>query len=106
MDINVQTTAHGACVTGEMTVYTAAALKAGLLEVAGAHSGNSFELDLSAVSEFDTAGLQLILMLSRSATAASRGFHIIACSESVRDALALCRQDALIRESPAKETST
>jgi len=51
-------------VSGEMTIYHAEAMKAGVL---GALMGEArvSAIDLSAVSEFDTSGLQVLLVARR-----------------------------------------
>ena len=48
---------------GEITIYTVAELKSGLIPVLQAH--DETEVDLGAVEEMDTAGLQLMLMVKR-----------------------------------------
>ncbi|MBE7421480.1 MAG: STAS domain-containing protein [Zoogloeaceae bacterium] len=50
---------------GEMTVATAAALRDEMLAALPAEEAAEVELDLSGVSEIDTAGLQLLLQLKR-----------------------------------------
>lgn len=90
---------------GEMTIYCASALKSALLEALRAHPEVAFEIDLSEVTEFDTAGLQLLLMLNRSCTAASRAFRIAACSAAVRDGIDLCSQIELLCSDLRQDTS-
>jgi anti-anti-sigma factor len=105
METLIQASPGGARVTGEMTVYTAAAVKSALLEALRAHQEVAFELDLSEVTELDTAGLQLLLMLNRSCAAASRAFCISACSETARGSIELCRQAELFSSDLRKDTS-
>lgn len=50
-------------IDGEVTIYSVAALKAGLDALAPSLA--EIEIDLSGVSEIDTAGLQLMLMAKR-----------------------------------------
>jgi anti-sigma B factor antagonist len=72
-------------VSGEMTITSASALKPTLLRLL---SGPAMALDLSGVSEIDTSGIQLIVLLKREA--AGRGFSITTYpSEAVRAAFAL-----------------
>lgn len=66
---------------GEMTIYRAAELKDAVLAAAA--------LDLAAVEEIDTAGLQLLLLARREAHAAGRAWRIGARSAAVDDAIAL-----------------
>ena len=49
--------------TGELTIYSAAEVKAGLAEAMAVAS--EIEVDLSGVTEMDTAGLQLMLIAKR-----------------------------------------
>ncbi|MCF6283007.1 MAG: STAS domain-containing protein [Candidatus Polarisedimenticolaceae bacterium] len=62
-------------IDGEMTIYMAEALKADLDK----YLGNSWdlEIDLSAVTELDTAGAQLLLLAARETERAERQFSII-----------------------------
>lgn len=65
MDIDVEhkgQTAHIA-LTGELTIYTAAETKTGL--TSAIEGAKDVEIDLSNVSEIDTAGLQLMLIAKR-----------------------------------------
>ena len=50
---------------GELTVYTAAAMKETLLEAL--QKCNEMELDLAKVGDMDSAGFQLLLLLKREA---------------------------------------
>ena len=52
-----------AAIDGEMTIYTVAVLKDEIERVLGGRG--VLEIDLSAVSELDSAGLQLMLMAKR-----------------------------------------
>jgi anti-anti-sigma regulatory factor len=49
------------------------------------------QLDGSAVEEFDTAGLQLLLSALRTATEARRGLRVVRCSVVLRRALDLAK---------------
>jgi anti-sigma B factor antagonist len=77
-------------VAGDMTVYCAADLKTALLAAVAA--GNS-SLNLSQVQEFDTAGLQLIMLLNRELLG---GLRIVACSPGVRATLELAHLNKLL----------
>lgn len=48
---------------GELTIYTAAEIKAALAEAM--ETSSAIEVDLSGVTEIDTAGLQLMLIAKR-----------------------------------------
>ena len=49
--------------SGELTIYSAAEIKAAMAEVMGVCS--EIEVDLSGITEIDTAGLQLMLIVKR-----------------------------------------
>jgi anti-anti-sigma factor len=65
MSIELQRTGTSARVllTGELTIYTVAETKTGLAEAM--NGAEEVEVDLSGVSEIDTAGLQLMLIAKR-----------------------------------------
>ena len=75
-------------IEGELTIYTVAQWKPRLLEHIGACA--ALELDLSAVSEIDTAGQQLLMAAQLHARALGRTLRVSACSQAVADLLALC----------------
>jgi anti-sigma B factor antagonist len=74
-------------VEGEMTIYRAAELKPVLLEAVHAHDAPA--LDLSAVTEFDSAGLQLLLAARQEAARLGKHLTVSAASPAVRDVFAL-----------------
>jgi len=78
-------------VVGELSILTAAEVKGVLVDALG--RGEDLELDLSEVTEMDTAGLQLLLMLRREAGQLSRSVSLVAPSEAVRSVLAIARLD-------------
>jgi anti-sigma B factor antagonist len=88
-------------VSGEMTVHGAAALKEELLAAFVRHP-RADRLDLSDVSEFDTAGLQLLLTARRQVAGDGRDLRLVAPSNVVRETLILCHLTALL-PSPAAE---
>ncbi len=62
---------------GEATIYGAAELKARLEPLFTERKDcGSFELDLSGVTEMDSAGLQLVLAAKHEAMALGKGFKI------------------------------
>lgn len=73
--------------TGELTVQTAAAKVAVLTSAAG--SGEDIVLDLSRVTELDTAGLQLILVAVAEARSTGAVARIAEPSPPVREVLDL-----------------
>lgn len=74
---------------GELTIQTAAQKKVGLLafldRTAGAQA--DLELDLSDVTELDTAGVQLLLMVRREARAQGRNLTLVAPSHTALEVL-------------------
>lgn len=82
---------EGACklgVDGEMSIYTAAELKERLVPLV--QECTEAELDLSQVSEMDSAGLQLLVLLKREALAAGRKIRFVSHSKAVVEVLDLC----------------
>ncbi len=75
-------------IVGEMTVYTAAALQKQVLDGITGRTATKL-LDLSEVSEMDTAGLQILLVARRHAIALGRELQVVAASSAVSDVLEL-----------------
>jgi anti-sigma B factor antagonist len=82
-------------VSGELTMHQAESL-APLLLASLPTDGSVAQLDLSDVSEIDTAGLQLILSAQRETVNRFASLSIVAASQVVRDTLVLFRQEALL----------
>jgi anti-sigma B factor antagonist len=79
----------GACriaISGEVTIYSAAELKDKLL--AAAAGSALVELDLADVSEFDSAGVQLLALLQHEARG-RRTVHVTEASAAVQELLDL-----------------
>jgi anti-anti-sigma factor len=90
-------------IEGEMTVYTAAALHTQVSEVLVKRPSINL-LDLSEVTEIDTAGLQVLLVARRSAEALGRQLQIVAGSPSVNDVLDLLQLTQWVKPTAAAET--
>ena len=71
----------------ELTIYTALELKDKLL--AGLSAAEELELDLSAVGEFDAAGLQLLVMIKQEAAALGKVLRFTGHSAVVLELLDL-----------------
>jgi anti-anti-sigma factor len=69
----------------EMTIYTAITLKDPLLDPL--EKSQELILDLSTVSEMDTSGVQLLLLLHRETIRRQIGLRITGMSTTVREAL-------------------
>jgi anti-sigma B factor antagonist len=74
-------------IAGELTIYRAQELKQTLLDALEAHT--ELELDLSQVSELDSAGLQLLLFAKQSASARRVALTLVEPSPAVREVFAL-----------------
>jgi anti-sigma B factor antagonist len=99
MTTRIESISGGIRVTGEMTVYTAGQIKEPLLDAITDAPAN-IQLDLSEVSELDTAGVQLLLLIRRAALASGRNLQLGAESAIVRDVLTLCGAIGLLTDPP------
>lgn len=91
---------------GELSIYTAAETFAQLREeIAGMAV---CDLDLSGVSEMDSAGLQLLLWLSQTCEAQGTPFRVSAHSDAVAEVVRLLQltQRLGIASDPAAEESS
>ena len=66
---------------GEMTIYHAADLKIRVLEAL--RKTRLLEIDLSGVTELDTAGLQVLMLAKQTATAEQRELRLLKHSPAV-----------------------
>jgi anti-anti-sigma factor len=67
---------------GELTIFRAAELKTVLLE-----DQRPLAIDLSGVTEVDTAGVQLLMQLKKMALQSQASLSLVACSPAVMDVL-------------------
>lgn len=74
--------------TEDLTIYHALDQKATLLDALSA--SDELELDLLSVSEMDTAGLQLLLLLKKEAQRSGKRVSIVAHSQAVRAVIDFC----------------
>ena len=93
-------------IRSDMTIQLAAGLRETLADAAaGLPAGSScLRLDLSAVHEFDSSGVQLLLSARRSLAERGHALHIVAASGAVRDALQLFGLHALLDDGAAATT--
>ncbi len=87
-------TKNGVChlaIEGEMTIYSATELKS---ELAPHLSEAQIEIDLSGVSEMDSAGLQLLILAKREAMKDDRVLHLSGHSQAVLEVLDICNMAA------------
>jgi len=106
MEISVQNT-NGRCAMalgGELTIYAAAELKDSLIGAVGECS--EMEINLSEVSDIDTAGLQVLMLAKRQAVAANKTLRMVGHSRPVMELLELYNMAALFGDPvviPAQE---
>jgi anti-anti-sigma factor len=81
-------------IEGEMTIYQAAELKQALL--AALEQDEEVEIDLSAVSEIDTAGVQLLIAAGKTAQAKQKRLRLAEPSAAVTDVFKLFDLDGWI----------
>jgi anti-sigma B factor antagonist len=74
-------------IEGELTIHTAADRRGALL--AAIETEVELELDLSAVTELDTAGLQLLLLVRREVAHLGGRLTVVSASQAVADVLAI-----------------
>jgi len=77
-----------------MTIYTAAELKPRLVEAVV--QDEVPVLDLSGVTEIDSAGVQLLLLARREAQLLGRDLRVTAASDAVTEVLVLLGIDGLV----------
>lgn len=66
---------------GEITIYRAADLKVSVLDAL--RKSRTLEIDLSAVTELDTAGLQVLMLAKQTAVAEQRELRLVQHSPAV-----------------------
>ncbi|MEQ1794505.1 MAG: STAS domain-containing protein [Nitrospira sp.] len=72
-------------IAGEMTIYTALELKPRLL--GSLAQCDRLEVQVSDVTEVDTAGLQLLLLAKREASSAGKQVQVLAPSPAMQEAM-------------------
>lgn len=82
------TAVHRLAITQDLSIYSAQAVRAALLEALKV--GDVLELDLSHVGEMDSAGLQLLIMAKRESERLGRVMRIVAHSPAVRQTIDFC----------------
>jgi len=81
---------------GEMTIYTAHQIKQRLLDALAL--GEGLEADLSQVSEFDSVGLQLLLLARAESFRAGKAVRFVGASPVVDEVVRLCGLGALFEQ--------
>lgn len=82
--MNTSTTgSHRIEIADDMTIYNAVAQKQQLIDALVTHP--HLEIDLSAIAEIDTAGIQLLILVKREARSLDKRITIVAHSQAVRE---------------------
>jgi len=76
-------------IKGEFTIFTAASIKANLLDLIHRDAAPDIEIDLSDVTEIDSAGLQLMVMAKREAVCLDKNVRFSNHSSPVLDLIEL-----------------
>lgn len=74
---------HRLAIAEDMTIYNASAQKQVLMNALAQH--DLVELDLSSVSEIDSAGFQLLVLIKREAARLDKTASIVAHSQCVQE---------------------
>ncbi len=91
-------------INGEMTIYSVEEMAQYLSPIWEGYS--KFELDLSKVNEIDTAGVQLLLMLSKKVEQSKTSITMLDCSPPVREVLDIYRlNDKVLNKSAVDQSS-
>ena len=88
MGLEITIAENGFCqvmVTDCMIIYEAAQQKIALLQILNEHT--HMDIDLSNVNEMDTAGLQILLLLKRTAEKTGKTLRLVAQSPATLDVL-------------------
>lgn len=79
-------------ISGELTIYTAANEKQQLQNFLD--SDDELELNLSQVSELDSAGLQILILMKQEAARRNKKLHYTMHSKAVLEILEMCNLTA------------
>jgi anti-anti-sigma factor len=79
-------------ISGELTIYTAANEKQQLQSFL--ESDDELELNLSQVSELDSAGLQILILMKQEALRRNKKLHYTMHSKAVLEILEMCNLTA------------
>jgi anti-anti-sigma factor len=78
-------------IEGNMDIYSVSDIKSGLSK--GFMSSSGIEIDMSEVSEIDTAGFQLLVLARREAGRTGKSFRIVAMSQPVSSVIELYKME-------------
>ncbi|UCV05028.1 lipid asymmetry maintenance protein MlaB [Dechloromonas denitrificans] len=77
-------------IAGEFTIFTASTLKEQILQTIRQAEMTEVEIDLSNVTEIDSAGLQLMILAKIEALGRGKNIHFTRHSDPVLDLIDLC----------------
>jgi len=77
-------------IAGEFTIFTASTLKEQIVETIRRAEMTEVEIDLSNVTEIDSAGLQLMVLAKIEALGRGKNVHFTRHSDPVLDLIDLC----------------
>ena len=87
------------CLAGELTIYRATEWRSCLqAALAGLAEGAALDIDLSAVTEMDSAGVQLLMAARKSAQAAGGALRLVGHSAAVREVFAAMDLDGFFAD--------
>ena len=104
MTVNPQSSEARLCLDGELTIYRAAELKEAML--AALDRAAALELDLSRVTELDTAGVQLLMLIHQTARVRSKQLRLTAPSPAVLEVFELLRLDSYFGDGPTTPSTS
>lgn len=88
MAVNITINTDGQLrIEGEITIYTALEIKHHLMQVP---RSQDIEIDLSGITEIDTAGLQLLVLMKREARKHNSMLRLTAHSAAVIEVIDIC----------------
>jgi anti-sigma B factor antagonist len=97
MPIEIQNKRKAILVSGEMNIYSAREAHDRLLPML--RDAKAPALDLGKVTDFDSSGLQVLIVAGREADAAGKKLTLVAISSAVRDVLELVQCEELLSRS-------
>lgn len=87
-------------IEGELNIYIARDLKRRLLDQLG--SADEVEINLSQVSEMDSAGFQVLCLAKREAANKGKTLHFKSCSPAVAEVVSLYNMAAFFGDTPTR----
>jgi anti-sigma B factor antagonist len=89
-------------VAGDLTIYQISQARDELLQLLP-FDAPAWLLDLSAIREFDSAGVQLLLALQRNLSSGGSPVRVVACAAAVAELIELLRLESLYPAVPTED---